>query len=55
MPTIAAAFSATCAVVVASNERISISSFGRTAPSGAPSRKAPSPRSAVHSSPVPKS
>ena len=30
VPTIAAALSATCAVVVASNERISIVSFGRT-------------------------
>src|SRR6266480_3586591 len=54
-PTICAAFSATDEVKVASNDRISISSFGRTAPSRSVPRNAPLPCSAVHSSPVPKS
>src|SRR5581483_6064010 len=54
-PVNAAACSATRDVSVASKLRISICSFGRTAPSGAPSRRAPSPRAAVHSSPEPKS
>ena len=47
--------SAMTGVVVPSKDRISIVSFGRTAPSRTPSRNAPSPRSAVHSSPDPKS
>ena len=47
--------SAMLGVVVPSNERISIVSFGRSAPSRTPSRNAPPPRSAVHSSPDPKS
>src|SRR5215210_2831322 len=42
-------------VSVASNERISISSFGPTPPSSCPFSHAPRPRSAVHSSPLPKS
>ena len=53
-PTIDAARSAMAAVVVASKARISSSSFGRCV-SRTPSRNAPSPRVAVHSSPVPKS
>src|SRR5215210_58852 len=54
VPTIWAALSATSAVVVASNDRISISSFGLSSPSARPFRNAPRPRSAVHSSPEPK-
>ena len=54
-PTTFDAFSAIDDVSVASNASNSISSFGFTAPSAAPSSHAPSPRRAVHSSPVPKS
>ena len=54
-PTNAAALSATSEVRVASNERISISSFGSSRPSRCPSRKAPPPLTAHHSSPEPKS
>src|SRR5437764_7619915 len=46
---------ATSDVRVASKERISTSSFGRTAPSGSLLSHAPSPRRAVHSSREPKS
>jgi hypothetical protein len=55
LPTIAAARSATSAVVVASKDRISIASFGFVPPSGTRFSIAPPPRSAVHSSPDPKS
>src|SRR5579872_1383772 len=54
-PVNAAALSATSDVSVASNARISIVSFGATPPIRSPLRNAPSPRRAVHSSPVPKS
>src|SRR5438105_1591171 len=54
-PTTADAFSATDAVRVASNARISIRSFGRSPSSRWPLRYAPSPRDAVHTSSVPKS
>src|SRR4051794_26903239 len=46
---------ATSDVRVASKDRISTSSFGRTAPSGRPLSHAPSPSLAVHSSREPKS
>ena len=46
---------ATRSVRVASSARISIRSFGGSPGSGAPFSLAPPPRSAVHSSPVPKS
>src|SRR5829696_5897446 len=55
IPVIAAALSETSAVVVASKERISIRSLGKTVPSGRPFSCAPPPRLAVHSSPEPKS
>src|SRR6266508_4094281 len=55
IPTKAAALSATYDVRVASNERISIRSFGRSLPSRRPSSHAPPPRSAHHSSREPKS
>ena len=54
-PTNASAFEATSDVSVASNERISISSFGSSSPRRVPSRNAPSPLIAHHSSPEPKS
>src|SRR6266850_2405497 len=54
MSTERAAFSDTYAVVVASNDRISSWSFGRSV-IGLPSRSAPPPRVAVHSSRAPKS
>ena len=55
IPTIAPARSAMARVVVASKARISSSSFGSWPSSAAPSRKAPAPRVAVHSSRAPKS
>src|SRR5919198_58499 len=51
----AAAFSATDAVRVASNERISMRFFGSSPSRTWPLRRAPSPSVAVHSSSVPKS
>src|SRR4051794_7174818 len=54
-PTTSFACSAISDVSVASNARISISSFGRCGPSGSPFRNAPSPLRAVHSSLEPKS